>query len=323
MAGLDDLAKSTLQNRGQSGGVSSDGNQSSRIVYPAIVVSNEDPLGMKRIVARIVSLDEKGNINGGRDRDTLDEDLVFSVPMMPNHFHIVPLVDEMVYIILENPSDNSAPRYYVGAQINSQFKLGFQSYAEANRVFKYTDFNLNTNKSGSIEASITLPRAGDIAVQGRNDADLILRPREVILVAGKFNKDTLEPNSSTPSRIQLIQLENQNTKNENLISRYSQANILSSNVNIYSSIGKFRDNDIAKFEISEDLKSFGELANSLHPSVYGDELIKILDLIIKILLNHIHTPQMPLLSTPESDKLSSYTVDGDLQRIISNFIRIN
>jgi len=51
------------------------------------------------------------------------KNLQFCVPMMPNHFHIVPLIDEMIYIFLENPSDNSAPRYYMGSQINSQFKL--------------------------------------------------------------------------------------------------------------------------------------------------------------------------------------------------------
>lgn len=325
MAGLDKLARATLNSQGLSGGISSSGNQSSRNIYPAIVISNEDPLGMKRIIARIISLDENGNDNGGRDRDTLDEELPFCVPMMPNHFHIIPIEGEMVYILLENPSDNSAPRYYMGSQINSPFKLKFQSYEEANRVFKNTDFNLNKNKDGNLDTAITIPRIGDIALQGRTDADLILRPREVYLVAGKFDKGTSNINKTTPSNLQLVQLENPN-KNEDgdeLIPIYSQANLTSSNINIYSVRGKFRDNDIGNFEINEELKSFGELANTLHPSVFGDELIKLLDLIIKVLLTHIHTPQSPLLSTPESDIISSYTVDGNLQRIISNHVRIN
>jgi len=50
MAGIDKLAKATLQGQGQSGGVSSQGNQSSRNIYPAIVINNEDPLGMKRVI---------------------------------------------------------------------------------------------------------------------------------------------------------------------------------------------------------------------------------------------------------------------------------
>jgi len=322
MAGLDKLSRATLQSQGLGGGVSSSGNSGERNIYPAIVISSDDPLGMKRIIARIISLDENGEINGGRDRDTLDEDLPFCVPMMPNHFHIIPIEGEMVYVLLENPSDNSAARYYMGSQINSPFKLKFQTYQEANRVFKNTSFNLNKNKDSNLEAAVTLPRIGDIAIQGRTDADLILRPREVFLVSGKFDKGTTNINKETPSTLQMIQLEN-NEGNGELIPRYSQANFTSTNINIYSIRGKFRDEALSSFEVNEDLKSFGDLANQLHPAVLGDELIKLLDLIIRVLLNHIHTPQKPLVPIPESDELSSYTVEGNLQRLISNHIRIN
>lgn len=320
MSSIDKLAKSTLHSFGQSGGISSSGNSAARNIYPAIVISNEDPMGMKRIIAKIVSLDENGEINGGRDRDTPNEQLPFSVPMMPNHFHIVPIEGEMVYILLENPSDNSAPRYYMGSQVNSQFKLRFQGYEEAERVFKDTQFNLNKNKSSNIDASLALPKIGDIAIQGRDDSDLILKPREVLLVAGKFNKGTLDLNTDTPSKLQLIQMENHE---KDLIPRYSQANITSTNVNIYSNRGKFRAESLSKFEKNKDLESLGELAKTLHPAVFGDELIKLLDLMIRVILNHIHTPQVHLVQTPESNELSAYTVDGELQRIISNHIRIN
>lgn len=322
MPGIDKLARATLQGQGLGGGISSSGNSGERNIYPAIVVSSDDPLGMKRIIARIVSLDENGEINGGRDRDTLDEDLPFCVPMMPNHFHIIPIEGEMVYIFLENPSDNSAARYYMGSQINSPFKLKFQAYEEANRVFKNTEFNLNKQKDSNLEAAVTLPRVGDIAIQGRTDADLILRPREVFLVSGKFEKGTTNINKETPSSLQMIQLENPEEDDE-LIPRYSQSNFTSTNINLYSIRGKFRDEALSKFEVNEDLKSFGDLANQLHPAVLGDELIKLLDLIIRVLLTHIHTPQNPLVPIPESDELSSYTVEENLQRLISNHIRIN
>lgn len=325
MARFDKLAQTVLQSQGQSGGVVSQGNQSVRLMYPAVVISSEDPMGMKRVVARIVEIDDNGNFTGGRDRDTPEEELQFCVPLMPNHFHIVPIEGEMIYVILENPSDNSAQRYYIGSQINSPFKLKFQEYKEANRVFLKTKFNLNQNPNSNIDAKATFPKVGEIAVQGRDDADLILRPREAFLVVGKFNKGTMDINTENPSSIQLKQFENE-VKNENgdrLIPKYSQANIYSSNINIFSILGKFRDSALSEFEINEDLKSFGEVASQLHPAVFGDELIKLLDLIIRVLLNHIHTPHMPLISSSESNILSSYTVDGELQRIISNHIRIN
>jgi hypothetical protein len=328
MAGIDKLLRATLQNQNLSQGISSSVDEGSRNIFPAVVISNEDPLGMKRIIARIVdtveSFEDKSFL-GGRDKDTPEEKLPFCVPMMPNHFHIIPIEGEMVYILLENPSDNKAPRYYMGAQINSPFKLKFQAYPEANRVFKNTEFNLNKSKDANLETAVTMPKVGDIAIQGRTDADLILRPREVFLVAGKFDKGTVNINKTSPSSLQLTQLENpeKNDKGEVLISKYSQGNVTSTNLNLYSARGKFRDNSISSFEINEDLKSFGDLANKLHPSVFGDELIKLLDLIINVLLNHIHTPQLPLLATPESDEISSYTIDGNLQRIISNHVRIN
>lgn len=321
--GIDKLVRATLQGQGIADGMVSGGNQNTRNIYPAIVVNNEDPLGMKRVIARIISLDENDQINGGRDRDTPTDQLPFCVPIMPNHFHIIPLVDEMIYVFLENPSDNSAPRYYMGSQINSPFKLKFQSYTEAQRIFKYTNFNLNPNKNNNQQALSVIPKEGDIAIQGRTDADLILRPREVFMVAGKFNKGTLNINETTPSFFQMIQQENDIDSNNDLIAKYSQTNLTSTNINLYSIAGKFRESTLFDFEINKDLKSFGDLANSLHPAVFGDELVKILDLIIKVLLTHIHTPQNPLLSTPESDEIASYTIDGNLQRIISNHIRIN
>ena len=51
--GFDKLAKSVLQGQGLSGGMVSEGNQSARLMYPAYVISSEDPMGMKRVVARI------------------------------------------------------------------------------------------------------------------------------------------------------------------------------------------------------------------------------------------------------------------------------
>jgi hypothetical protein len=319
---MDKLAKSILQSQGLGGAaIQSSGNPSARLVYPALVVSNEDPLGMKRIIARIVSIDENGNTFGGRDRDTPEEQLPMCIPMIPNHFHIVPLPGEMVYIILENPEDNSAPRYYIGSQINNPFKLNYQGFVDSNRVFDYTSFLLDKNPTTDPVVTTILPQTGDIALQGRNDSDLILKNTEALLVAGKFEKGQYTPNTTSPAYLQIIQKEN--TPESNLIPRYSQSNLTSTNVNIYSSRGKFRESDLAKFEVSEDLKSLGDFANTLHPSVYGDELVKLLNLIIQVMLNHIHTPQKSLVPTPESDELSSYTVEGNLQRILSNHVRIN
>src|ERR1039457_2688469 len=128
--GIDSLSKSLLQQHGQAN-FRSEGNQKTRIRYPAIVVSVDDPAEQNRIVARIISLDENGSINGGRDKNVPDNLLPYAISDMPDFFFVRPLVGEMVYITLENPEDNSSPRYWTGPIITSVIKLKYQSYSEA------------------------------------------------------------------------------------------------------------------------------------------------------------------------------------------------
>jgi hypothetical protein len=331
MAGINDLAASILQMNGQAN-FSSQGNNSARNVYPALVSSTDDPTGQNRIKARIVTLDNEGKITGGKDRDKLDKDLVYCYPLIPEFFHVRPIAQqtdnngnvisqgEMVWIILENPSDDSAPRYWVGPIISSQLKLKFQAYAEAAKITDITSFNVNKTTNNDFKVDALLPGTADVAIQGRDDADLILKSRQAILSSGKFKPNSITPNDISPSNITLTQFDNNKIGS---LKTFSQANIQSSNINIYSPIGKFRDQNLAQFEKNEILKSFGDLANTLHPAVLGDELVKLLDLIIKVLLTHIHTPQSPLLPIPDSEMLTNYTVEGQLQNIISKVLRIN
>ena len=319
MAGIDDLASSILQMNGQ-GNLASEGNSSSRGIYPAIVINTDDPLGQNRIKARIITLDNNEEVIGGKDRDTLDENLVFCTPLMPEFFHVRPLKGEMVFLLLENPSDNSAPRYWIGPIITSQLKLKYQAYSEAVKVFDYTSFNVNLALNNNFKSNAVLPQQSDVAVQGRDDADLVLKQREAFLSTGKFKPNSIEVNNISPSNLQLKQFDNNKI---GPLKTFSQANLQSTNINIFSPQGKFRNNDTSKFEVNENLESFGELAQTLHPAVLGDELVKLLDLIIRILLTHIHTSQNPLLTTPDSEALQAYSIKGELQNILSNILRIN
>lgn len=435
----DALSQQILQSSGQGNfGSSVEGD---RIIYPAIVVpyGTNDNSEQNRIRARIVSLEDDGKIKGksksdneenynnysGKDRGIVDSDLVLCVPLWPEFFHVRPQVGEMVFVIMENPKDSAAVRYWIGPIITSKLKLNSQSYEDSAKIFNKTDFLSNQKISSSVELSNAFPENSDVAIQGRNDADLMLKNKEALLIAGKFKSKNFDINTEYPSLLRLKQIDNtittvaptiivdithninieiqqdtagkflgtitvknlKNTfelkketnsyiekkdtvnwlnekikeakdkyknwsftstasefkslpsdyskkpapapttppevNNENLLKKYSQATLVSTNINIYSPRGKFRGNDIKPFEKSEDLKSFGELPNSLHPSIFGDEAVRLFDLIIRLLLSHIHTPQNPLLSTAISDELKKYTVDGNLQNLLSNHVRIN
>ena len=432
----DFLASSIMRNNGQS--LSNGSLENQRGVYPAIVVpfGTNDNSEQNRIRARIVAVDdETGKIKGktsdqqenynnfsGKDRGIADNQLVLCMPLLPEFFHLRPQVGEMVYVIMENPLDNAGVRYWIGPIVSSKLKLKYQNFEDSFKMFNKTQFIPNDKINSSVDIKSIFPQDSDVAVQGRNDADIMLKNREALMICGKFNKEDFTINTESPSYLRLKQIDNviQNTilpvqktithnintkitynsetkfydgniiitmingsleiKNEtnsysnikfvidwliqrikeskvkypnwsfstnidefksypsdvnvipatnlptannDLLKRFSQGEFTSTNINLYSTRGKFRGNDLKDFEKNNDLISFGSLADTLHPITFGDENIKLLDLIIRLLLEHIHTPEKPLLTTAISEELKKYTVDGKLQDLISNHIRVN
>ena len=323
MSGIDDFARSLLRDKGQEA-TQGKGVQIRRNTYPAIVVRSDDPLEQNRLIARIVSIDEKGDVFGGRDKDTPDDKLPYAIPLVPSFFNVTPLEGEMVILLLENPEINTSPRYWIGPIINSKNKLKYQSYREAVKILDYTRFGGNENIQNKPNPSRVWPEKSDVAVMGREDSMLTLRPREAYLNSGAFKKGTFEPNMEHPSYLQLKQfdLKTSNPFNSNPI-EYSQANLVSTNINLYSPRGKFRKEDIQQYEVNKDLQNFGETAVRLHPAVFGDELVKLLDIMIQFMRTHIHTPQAPAVPDSILKKLEEYSVTGKLQDLLSNHVRIN
>lgn len=323
MGAIDEFAKSLVVGKNQNF-PSDKGTQTNRNAYAAIVVSSNDPLEQNRIRARIIGVDQKGEIKGGRDKDIPDDKLPFAIPLSPSFLNATPLEGEMVILILDNPEINTSPRFWVGPIISSKLKYKYQAFKEAVKIFDYTDFGSNQNIKSRPSPSRIWPDKTDVALMGRDDSQIILKPRELHLSSGIFKKGTFETNKDHPSFIQLIQFDSPNSTKENPEPiEFSQANMTSTNINIYSPRGKFRKKDLQKFETNEDLKNFGDTALNLHPSVFGDELIKLLDIIIRTLSTHIHTPQSPPAPDPNFTALQEYTVGGKLQDLISKHVRIN
>jgi|TARA_R110000851_G_scaffold85152_1_gene185278 hypothetical protein len=311
MGGFDEQMRHNLNIQGQ-GGYSSKGDANFRNVYPARVEFVDDPLSQGRIKVRI----------DDRDRLARDvNDLPWCVPLKSSFIYSKPRLGELVFVLLEDPKDNTGIRYWSGPIHTSQFQHKAESYSSAKNIYKDSASNSKPQISSKDLKHLDIPKGFDVGLEGRDDAWVILKPKEVRLVAGAFDKGTLQPNTKTPAFISVSQKENADEDVE--LKAYSKTDLTSTVINLYSHLGKFRDSNIAKFEKNDHLSSFGDLANALSPSVKGDELIKLLDLIIRLLQSHIHTPQRPLATTSLSEQLSRYTVDGELQRIISSYVRIN
>ncbi len=297
-------------------------NDMMRVIYPAKVISVQDPFEKNRIVVEIISISNDGKENPGEDRLIPKNKLPFCIPMLSTYLHVRPFEGEMVWIMCENPRDLTSTRYWMGPMISSKANLKGESFLSSNSLFEKTEYNPSAKINDKKGTLSVMPAQGDIALQGRDDADFILKPREVYITAGKFkpnNPSNFEINDVTPLFIQLKQFDG------TTVNPYSQINAQSTNFNIFSPIGKFRNPEQGKkYEpANKDLEYLGKLANSLHPAVFGDELVKLLDLMIKIILNHIHTPQKPLVPNASSDELAGYTIEGKLQDLISKHFRIN
>lgn len=316
-----------------------EGNKSSRLIYPAIVRNIDDFAAQNRIKVEIVALDENGRTVPGKDKDTPIDKLPICIPLIPEFLHVRPQVGECVWVIAENPSDLSSPRFWIGPVITAQPKLQFQSYEDSISIFDINTFaqpNVTNNPTlqKSLKASSVFPQQTEISVQGRDDADITFSPREINIRVGKFKKNTLDINSEAPCRIQFKMFDTPPiTTGIRAIDAiaaaqfkpFSQANWTSTNINIFSPEGKFRkiESNDPEFTNNPRLKDYGEIAQTLHPSVFGDELIKLLRLILAYLVNHIHTPQKPPLTNPTSKELEPYLSGNKLSELVSNVVRIN
>jgi hypothetical protein len=334
------LAESLMTTNGQAFH-RTPGNQSQRLIYPAIVREVSDNAGYNRIKAEIVNLSNEGRIYAGKDKDASLEQMPICIPLLPEFMHVRPQIGETVLLLLENPSDPTSARYWIGPVINQQTKLEFQSFASAQAI--YNKASLNGNQIGGSpstrndnDAGTLFAKQDEIAFQGRKNSDLVLGNNQVKLRTGIFqNLLDFKENTDYPCQIELKIVEQPiatsgvrlaDAELNATFEPFSQQNIKASNINLISPEGKFRKLSSATAELAYNprLNDFGEEAKTLHPAVLGDELVNILYLIISYMFTHIHTPQSPALANNFAFELQKFRNKNFLSaQILSNHVRLN
>ncbi len=325
--GVNDLANNLNMTIAGQSSVSSNATQSSKILYLALVKDVSDFSNMGRIRAEIIDFDKSTGENvPGKDKN--DVEYKFAFPLIPDFLNIMPRVGELVYIFLENPSDQSSKRFYIGPirSVNSP-ESQFESTSSANNLFSTESYFGNSNFLLPSNDSFIINR-DDIYLKSKNDSDLILKSREVLIRAGSLQPNIFEDNIQTPCYIQLVQ------RNEGDINAFSQTNIVGSNINLISSDsrtsrrrsldenGNLVDSSNVEIETNLRLNEYGNLAKELHPLVLGDELVKVLKVLIRFCLNHKHTPQeTPYAPTEEIGILNGFLADENIQFILSKSVR--
>lgn len=290
------------------------------IFYYAKVVSNQDLLGASRIQARIIGVDDAVAL----------KDIPYAFPMVQKALHVIPKVGETVLIFLPDLKNPNIDRMYIGPIISQP-------------QFLYKDSDLYSAKS-TLDSGIkepqpspftvpenkgVYPNVNDIALQGRDNSDVVLKEKEVLIRAGQFDTsvargDIPKFNKVNPSYIQIKHEMTLVPATEKTNAEIGGAiNIVSNKINLLTHkngsprfVLNDQDSTITETELQKILKE-------AHPLVFGDDLIEFLQVFIEAFINHVHA--YPGLKPQDSsgandiDRLLQY----DLQSFLSKNIKIN
>lgn len=292
-------------------------NFKTQILFDGRVVSLKDDYNTGQIKVR---LDIDGNIS--------DEELPIALPLLPKYLNVYPKINERVTVLVTavsngNQSSNSTTRFWIGPWIPQPQVLKGSDYTSSFSDLPTGYIALDSSIDAKADATGIYPSKEHIAIQGRNNTDITLKNKEVLLRAGKF-----VPNSPTqfnikdPSYIQLRYLTTEDTDvTPDSKTIGSNLNIVSNYINLLSHKG----NTSSKFVLTNrtDMitnKDQSYINMNTHPIPFGDILVDFLQLVKNFASTHIH-PYHAMVSDPEENL--NNLLNFDLNSILNNNVRTN
>lgn len=252
------------------------------------------------------------------------DDLPFCFPLLPKLIHINPKVGECVMVILTDPEAPKGNRLFIGPVTSQQYGLNYEPFRYQSRCLlngnnfakPYPDPVMEPENEGSY------PEREDIAIQGRQNCDIILKDNEMRLRCG-FKKypsgkpeNTLLFNRENLSYIQMRYKKMQDEKNKDFS---SCINLVADKINLltHNSKTNFKLNDRKKLITEEEQLKIEQEA---HPLVFGDELVEFLQNLISVIRTHTHPFAMdpPCFTEPQTKILNT-----DLNNLLSKSIKCN
>jgi hypothetical protein len=280
------------------------GDSKRRVMWIGRVVESDDPEAAGRVKVRIKGLDDKKS----------NSELPYAWPFLPLYLNIIPKKNETVKIILYDAKNEDSYREYVGPiipQIGEKL-IGAENFdeAKAGREGVRIPFSTSIKKIETAKDDL-YPKEDEIAIQGRNNSDLIFKDSEVLIRAGKFLP--LQPNvknNVNPGYIQIKTIYPKRGK-KNPVSSINTSSAVKellttldyketrTDVNLLGNkiylIGRDSNSSIIKPYPTEQEQS--EIEKRLHPIVYGDILKDFIDKVYNWIRSHSHpyhnVPQNP------------------------------
>jgi len=301
-------------------------NQGSRgrlettIFYYGKVTSNFDELGANRIKVRIIGVDDA--LTGS--------EISYAFPMLQKFIHIVPKVGETVLVFIPDIKNPFIDRLYLGPIISQPQNLYeesdlFQSRSALSSGIKEAKPSPNTIP----ENKGVYPQLDVIAIQGRNNSDIILKEKEVQIRAGQFDSKIVRGeipkfNKINPSYIQIKHDVTLREEKENQESKLGGViNVVSNKINLLT-----HENGSPRFKLNDQEsmltdKEIQKIINEAHPLAYGDNLIEFIKIFINAFINHVHAyPGMKPQDLSGANDIDTL-LEFDLESILSKNIRIN
>jgi len=290
------------------------------IFYYGSVVSNTDELGANRIKVRITGID--GTI--------ADDDLSFAFPMIQKFVHIIPKIDEVVMVFIPDVNNPHIDRMYLGPIISQpQMMFRDDELYSSKSVLGSGIRNPLPSPNTIPENKGVYPKTEDIAIQGRDNSDLIFKEKEVIIRAGQYESDTVEGdipkfNKANPSYVQIKHDVTINQPTDKIEPELGGViNVVTNKINLLTHKNgspRFSLNDQDSTISDEELQ---KIITEAHPLVFGDNLVEYLKLQRAAFSNHAHpypgAKQEPLADTNAVEKYLEFNLDS----LLSKNIRIN
>jgi hypothetical protein len=198
------------------------GLSNNQIIFPGFVVDNKDPMCLGRVRAYPEGDDIQSVLNSptGFNEETdkwSDKDPFIFLPLLPVHFFNVPDEKEYISIFYSNKDFKRKNQFYVPGPYSSPMNIKFENYqgakkflASGSKIAGSLALKDNKNQYRNAKSFGIYPEPGDNAIMGRGTTDLVLKPNEVLLRAGKTQLDDLNPNTPPKpnDRRAFIQLSN-------------------------------------------------------------------------------------------------------------------
>jgi hypothetical protein len=251
---------------------------------------------------RVLKISDDGNMKlkvllRGLDQPTATlDDLPWAECFLPRMLSVCPKVGETVKVILMDAKNPDIEREWIGPIISQPEKIKEDPFfftALAGKVGG--KMGLGRSIKTIPEADGIYPEPDDVGLLGRDNADVLLKERQVLIRVGKHELDNpLKRNERNPAYIDMRILKpsdlekqkntNSSEKELNLTEDRTDTVIMSNKIFL---IGRDSNSKVVKPLLSID--DHLTLEENLHPIVYGDVLYEFMVLMRNWVNGHIHS----------------------------------